>query len=235
MNQSAEQKIETSVLTPEQTRPAKDPLSWSGPVERNMVKARINKISPVGRNRKEKDAWDAIKKEEEHEDRVAATTHVLLDQADKWHRKALSATNLAITTEAGKVGNKQKELMKLALDEADKRKQQVRAKIRKEMARLQEELVSTEKSIDEDMKLSQESITIKLKPQFDSCAARLEDARMTIPQRMADFAEDIKGLALDQLNELAAGGKITVVRDGAEKVISVPGTHKKERALAGEG
>ena len=58
---------------------------------------------------------------------------------------------------------------------------------------------------------------------------------MTIPQRMADFAEDIKGLALDQLNELAAGGKITVVRDGAEKVISVPGTHKKERALAGEG
>ena len=160
---------------------------------------------------------------------------MLLDQADKWHRKALSATNLAITTEAGKVGNKQKELMKLALDEADKRKQQVRAKIRKEMARLQEELVSTEKSIDEDMKLSQESITIKLKPQFDSCAARLEDARMTIPQRMADFAEDIKGLALDQLNELAAGGKITVVRDGAEKVISVPGTHKKERALAGEG
>ena len=234
MNQSAEQKFETNVLTPEQLHPAKDPLSWSGPVERNMVKARIEKISPTGRNRKEKDAWDAIKKEEEHEDRVAAVTHVLLDQADRWCRKALSASTLAITTEAGKVGVKQRELMRLASDEGDKRKQQARARIKKEMARLQSELVSTEASIDKDVQLSQESITLKFKPQFDSCTARLEDVRMTIPQRMADFERDVKGLALDQLNALAAGGKITVVHEGMERVISMPGTHKKERALAGE-
>ena len=51
MNQ--EKTVETSILTPEQVAPAKDPLSWSGPVERNMVKEYINRISHTSRSRKE--------------------------------------------------------------------------------------------------------------------------------------------------------------------------------------
>jgi hypothetical protein len=200
-----------------------------------MVKARLEKISPTARKPKEKAAWDAIKKEEEREDRVAATTHVLLERADKWGRKAISATTLSVTGEVAKVANKQKGMMKLASDEGDKRKQQLRAKAKKDMQRIQDELARAEKAVDEDVDAAKGSIMTKFKPSFDAAETRLKDANTHVPQRVANFVEDIKDFTLDQLEMLAADRPVVLVHEGVEKTIAVPGTHKKERALAGEG
>jgi len=239
MNQNAEQRVETSVLTPEQRRPARDPLSWSGPVERHMIKSKLEKIAPVARNHKEKDVLAAIKKEEEREDRAAAAKHVLLDRADKWGRKAITHSKTLITTEVAKTDAKQKELLKEVSDECARRKQQVQAKAKKEMARIQKELLEAESMIDEEVRTGQASVRSKFQPRFfviteEEAAMRLRDISNTISNRVADFAEDIKEFSLDQLEMLLADRPIILVHDGAEKTIAVPGTHKKERALVGE-
>jgi ElaB/YqjD/DUF883 family membrane-anchored ribosome-binding protein len=214
--------------------PERDPFFWSNVDERNALKARLMKISPTARNGREKSAWAAIEQEEKRDDRVAAATHVLIDRADKWGRKALSFNTTNITSKAGKLVNKQNELLKEAASEGAKRTQQAKAKAAKEMKRIQEELLQQEKAIEADVAAAQESVRTKFTPRLAEAATELKDVQDTIAQRVATFVEDIKGFSLDQLEMLVADRPVTVLAEGVDRLIAVPGTHKKERFLAGE-
>lgn len=235
MNESTEQKIESTVLTPAQMNPERDPFFWSNVDERNALKARIMKVSPTARNGREKSAWAAIEQEEKRDDRVAAATHILLEKADKWGRKAISFNTTAITTKAGKLVTKQNELLKEAVTEGNRRKQQAKDKAAKEMKRIQEELLQQEKAIEADVAAAQESVRTKFSPRLDEAAVELKDVQDTITQRVATFTKDIEGFSLDQLEMLVADRPVTVLAEGVDRLIAVPGTHKKERFLAGEG
>lgn len=235
MNQSAEQKIETSLLTQEQMHPAKDPFTWDGPIERGMVKARIEKVSPTARNRKEKDTWEAIKKEEERENRVAAATHVLLEKADKWGRKAILHTVLTVTTDVGKLSDKEKKLIAEANLAHDKLEESVRAVAKRAMAAIQDKLTKDLEALKEDKNRVLDSIRATTKPRYDEASTRLENTKEDIRNRVANFATDIGELKLDQLEILLTDRPVIIVHKENERTITVPGTHKKERALAGEG
>jgi hypothetical protein len=235
MNQSAVQKIETTILTQEQLTPAKDPLSWSGPIERGMVKSKIERVSPTARSRKEKDVWDAIKKEEERENRVAAATHVLIEKADKWGRKATLHTVLTVTAEVSKLSDKEKKLISEANLAHDKLEESVRAVAKRAMAAIQNKLVKDLATLESDKDADMYRIRVATKPLYDEAATRLEDTKGDIRNRVANFVTDIGELKLDQLEVLLTDKPVIIVHGGVERTIAVPGTHKKERALVGEG
>lgn len=217
MNQSTKQKfvgVETSILTPEQMRPAKDPFSWSGPVERNMVKARVMKVAPTARTRKEKDTWDAIMREEAHDDRIAAVTHLLLDSADKWGRKA----GLAVTDYVGTVGVREKKRFAEVQMEHAKRDAEIRAAAKRDMANIQNKLVKDLAVLKSDRDADMYRIRVATKPSYDEAAAKLEEIR----NRVVIFALDIGELRLEQLERVLTGAPVTIVHEGVEKTVLLP-------------
>lgn len=233
--QTEAQQTSDTLLTPAQMEPAKDPFSWSNKEEREQVKLRVNKVSPSARTHKEKEILSSIAKEEAREDRVAACKHTLLDKADKWGRKASSTVTNDITSEVGKFSVKEKGLIAEATAAHSKLLESVRAKARREMAAIQERLLKEEAALDQDKARACDAVRAQFKPRYDQAATTLDTVKRTISDRVGKFSVDIESLHVDQLEKLVAGEKVTLMDEGMEVVISVPGTHKKELALVGEG
>ena len=217
------QEASNTVLDAEQMKQLNTKASWeySTKEERQAVKVRILKISPVARSPRAKEILHKIEQEEKVEDRQAALTHTLTERADSWGRKKLTALTRETTDKVGRFSATKGKLRNEAITAHARLVESARAKVKKAVQQLQEQLVAETRALDSDKDAALARIEVEFQPQYAEAEKALKEAKVSITDIVGEFTSHIQGMPLYDLERIADGKAVRISEPGGALSVEV--------------
>jgi len=219
------QEESTTVLDQDQMEQVKARTLWEYTTkeEREKIKNRIIAIAPVARSPKAKDILHKISQEEKVEDREAALLCTLIKRVDAWGRNKLAFVARNASDEAGRLIASKVKLLKEAETAHNRLVESAKARVKKAMSQLQEQLDEELDKLSTDRDAAGDKIRIEFQPKLDQQEARLKAIRIYVTDAAGKFTSRIQGMPLYDLERIAEGKVVRVLEDcdGVEQTVEV--------------
>jgi hypothetical protein len=206
------QEESTTVLDPSQMEHGKvtQPWEYTTKEERDSVKVRLSKISPVARSPKVKEILHRIEQEEKAEDRTAALWHTLIERADTWGRKQLSCITGNTSDAAGKLLSSQAKLLKEIATAHNRLVESAKDRTKRAMQQLQDQLCEELRKLDTDKRAAEDKVFSEIRPKLAEQERLLAEGKERVTDIVGKFTSCIGTLPLYDLERLAEGKSVRI-------------------------